>query len=282
MEITEFMDIALGSVEAGRVEVTSLEPGEVGAEAVAALSQVIAELAENGAAFSTPSQAVHVTGRFINGAYVFSISDDGVGISQTMLEALNRLLARPPSARDGEVSLGVTVVARLAAKHGFDVELVPGSPGTTATVRVPTGVIRPLQPAPEPARVSSLPTRTFAEPVFAPNPDLTIELTDDPPVMNVEDFLESIFAPLRAGASSKPMGNGRTRTASSSASIDLEPTPSVAALRTRVPGENFSAVDDEPSVLSSEAAIDLRSALAHFQDGRRNAGRQVPDDPTTS
>ena len=276
MDVSEFMDLALGGLDAGRVEVTTLEPAEVGAEAVVALSQVIAELVENGAAFSAPTQSVEVSGRFLDDAYVFAISDDGVGISQTMLEALNRLLARPPSARDGEVSLGVTVVARLAAKHGFDVELVPGLPGTTANVRVPVGLIQP-PPVPlvaEPARVSALPSRPQSEAVFAPsNPNLTIEL-NDAPAMDVEDFLDSIFAPLRAGASRRPSRNGRTEAASQDVTIDLEPKASVATLRVRVPGENFSVVEDEPSVLSSEAAIDLRSALAHFQDGRRDAGRQ--------
>lgn len=278
MDITEFMSIALGGVEAGRVEVTTLEPGEVGAESVAALSQVIAELVDNGAAFSAPDQTVRVSGRFVDGAYVFAISDDGVGISQTMIEALNRLLARPPSTRDGEMSLGVTVVARLAAKHGLDVRLAPGSPGTTATVTVPAGVILPARSTPAPSRVSTLPSRPAPEPVFAPGPDVTIELTEDAPVMDVEDFLESIFAPLRAGASGRPTGNGRTRSGSPDLSIDLEPTAMVATLPTRVPGENFPVVEDEPSVLSSEAAIDLRSALAHFQDGRRDAGRKgLPD-----
>lgn len=285
MDIREFMDIALGAVEGSRVEVMSLESAEVGSEAVAALSQVIAELAENGSSFSAPNQTVRIGGRFIDGTYVFSVEDDGVGISPTMLEALNRLLARPPSVQAGEVSLGVTVVARLAAKHGFAVELVPSSPGTTARVVVPSGVISPAKehttqpvrpPTPEPAAVSSLPHRPMPDRVFAPGPDMTIDLNADVPALDVEDFLESIFAPLRSAASGSS-SNGRSLTESGDMSIDLESTASVATLRVRVPGENFSVVEDEPSVLSSEAAIDLRSALTHFQDGRRDAGEQGDD-----
>jgi hypothetical protein len=45
----------------------------------------------------------------------------------------------------------------------------------------------------------------------------------------------------------------------------------VTALRTRVPGENFSLIADDPSTIAAERAIDIRTALSRFEQGRRAA-----------
>jgi hypothetical protein len=43
-------------------------------------------------------------------------------------------------------------------------------------------------------------------------------------------------------------------------------------LQVRVPGERFSDVgDDSPSTVAAEAAVEIRSALSNFDEGRRSA-----------
>jgi hypothetical protein len=52
----------------------------------------------------------------------------------------------------------------------------------------------------------------------------------------------------------------------------------VTELRVRVPGENFALVRDEPSTVAAESAIDIRSALSRYEQGRRSAGRAEADE----
>jgi hypothetical protein len=43
-------------------------------------------------------------------------------------------------------------------------------------------------------------------------------------------------------------------------------------LQVRVPGERFTDVaDDSPSTIAAEAAVEIRSALSTFDEGRRSA-----------
>lgn len=296
MNVAEVVDLALAAIDSERVDVELLEPADIATEAVSALSQVVAELVENATAFSGPDQRVRVNGLFETDGYLITISDDGVGISETMLAALNRVLERPtPPTSDDEVTLGVTMVARLAARHGIAVRLVPGVPGTTARIMVPSRLASPggaPRPRPTAERVSTpidevfaetveetidmsryeRPTRTGTQHVVS----MTVEAKEE-----AEAFLDSVFAPLRARAST-----GRDRPTPRRDGYDAgvtrdevgpgperEPRARLATLRVRVPGQSFSPEEDEKSVTSSEAAIDIRSALNRYERGRRDARR---------
>jgi hypothetical protein len=69
---------------------------------------------------------------------VLTISDRGLGISEARRAELNRLLEKPPVLGLAlDPTLGMYVVARLAARHGINVRLVPGVPGTTARIVIP-------------------------------------------------------------------------------------------------------------------------------------------------
>ena len=76
----------------------------------------------------------------------------------------------------------------------------------------------------------------------------------DSALVESEAFLESVFGALR-----NPW---------------REPDrPEPAVLQVRIPGESFSVTDDDsPSTSPAEAAVDLRSALTTFDQGRRAAG----------
>lgn len=295
MEISEVIDIALAGVDSSRVDVELVEPAEVATEAVSALSQVVAELAENAMAFSGPNQRVRLNGLFESNGYLITISDDGVGISEALLAALNRILDRPePPSPDNEVTLGITMVARLAARHGILVRLVPGVPGTTARVTVPSRIVSPAVSTEQHPR-SRRHVESPMDDVFAETPQESIDLSryeldlrrarqhvvamtsQDREV--AEEFLEGVFGPLRSGVSTHARPASRRNAHGSGESRDetrppVDPEPkstTTTELRVRVPGENFSLQEDESSIASSEAAVDLRSALSRFDRGRRDA-----------
>ena len=296
----EIVEMAMVGVDPTRVVVGDLEPAGVSAEAVGGLTQVLAQLFANASAFSTPDQEIRVDAVFDDTGYLVTITDDGVGISDGLLDALNRILASPPAPVDGdEAAMGITMIARIAARHGIHVRLeaVPQG-GTVARVVVPfTLVTRPARPRPRVVPASPTGSPEVAGPgrrdVFAPEPSLTIDLTryDREPMtvpppsiaMSNEDaeaaeqFLEGVFGPLRGRAAvehQRPKGRPVASVQPPWPSIERETRATTgAALRMRVPGTNFSAVEDEPSVASSEAAIDLKTALARYEEGRRDADR---------
>lgn len=97
-----------------------------------------------------------------------------------------------------------------------------------------------------------------------------------------EAFLERVFSPLveRPGLTERPArdtatngnGNGDERATTPRPSPpEREKGGTVTALRVRVPGENFRLVADDASTVPAERAVDIRSALARYAEGRRTA-----------
>ncbi|MEU4569645.1 nitrate- and nitrite sensing domain-containing protein [Micromonospora sp. NPDC023956] len=115
---------------------------------VGELVHLLAELLENATAFSRPDTVVRVTARAVAGGAVIEIADEGLGMSPSVLEQTNRLLASPPPA-DVAASerMGLFVVGHLAARHDIDVRLCGGGrEGLVARVMLPAVL---LAPAPE-------------------------------------------------------------------------------------------------------------------------------------
>lgn len=301
MDIAELIEIALANSDDRRVEIAALEPAEVSMEAVSGLAQLVAELVDNALAFSAPEDLVRVTGLHDQGNYLISISDRGVGIPDHLMVELNRLLLDPGRSASAEHKPGIALVARLAHRHGIDVRLVPGAPGTTARVTVPGRFVSQIADKPDSASASverhrlpprpSPPNDVFAQPDEV---DERVELTrferdhragsgvvamSEEARSEAEAFLERVFAPLmdNPGFTERPPsrptnGNGNTQ---DSVVADRPSAPerggTVTTLRVRVPGENFSLIEDDPSTIAAEGAIDLRSALTRYQQGRRTA-----------
>lgn len=116
-----------------------------------------------------------------------------------------------------------------------------------------------------------------------------------------EAFLEKVFIPLaerpgvaeRRAPGPRPEPNGTQNHSEEKPPSARPETTShedpasdqggtVTALRIRVPGENFSPVEDDASTVAAEAAIDIRSALSRYAEGRRSAeteGDQEDDHP---
>ena len=310
MDIAQLIEISLANSDPGRVEVAALEPAEITMEAVSSLAQLVSELVDNAIAFSEPGQRVRVTGLFEQANYLISISDRGIGMPAQFMEELNRVLDNPAASGGSEPKLGIALVARMATRHGIEVVLVPGVPGTTARVTVPariatpsveeeSGAQRPISEHRLPPRELPAPSvRSKGEEVFASSTgehdmiDLTrhesghsvgsgVIAMSETARREAESFLQSVFAPLmaRPGLTERPHprpksnGNGR---AGETAVETPRPRPpetvgTVTALRRRVPGENFAMVEDDPSTVAAERAIDIKSALSKYEQGRRSA-----------
>jgi len=154
----------------------------IAGNAVADVSHLLAELLENATAFSPPNTPVVVAGRRVEHRYVITITDEGIGIDDERLAALNNLLTRPPATGLAlSRTLGLVVVAHLAARYGIVVQLrrAPGT-GITAVVGLPTTVLArvdaprsggdagrpaPMQPT-EPTEPTEPADRVVAEPIF--------------------------------------------------------------------------------------------------------------------
>lgn len=105
-----------------------------------------------------------------------------------------------------------------------------------------------------------------------------------------EAFLEKVFVPLaeRPGVAERRAPGPSPEPNGTQSHSDEPPPPAgpetasqhepaterggtVTALQVRVPGENFSPVEDNASTVAAEAAIDIRSALSRYAEGRRSA-----------
>lgn len=271
MKVAELIDIALAGREDRRIEVAMVEPAEVAKSAVGGLIQLICEVADNALSFSGPDDRVRVTGLCHEGDYLITISDRGVGIPEPLLAELNRALGTPESMSGSSFGPGIAVIARLAARIGVDVGLVPGVPGTTARITVPGRLVNPAGTEPIatpparrlPARPPTPRTTAAPEPVVGARVG---EMSDEARRV-AEDFLERVFSPLvqTRSATERPPHRAPPNGGGSG------PRSGVARLRVRVPGQSFSVVEDGPSTMAAEGAIDIRSALSRYEQGRRAA-----------
>jgi hypothetical protein len=241
MDIAQLIDLALTGVDQRSVHVMPLEPAEVSAEAVAGLTGVLTEMA--GVLVATGSvDGIRATGSWSSDTYLISLSASAAGISGDGLRVLNRLLDDPVLA------MGVASAARAAARHGLNIRLASGRSATVVRVTVPADLLRRTAPGQQPV------TTEKASRDFVPHElERRVLVPADSAREESEAFLESVFGALR-----NPWREPDRR----------EP----AVLQVRIPGESFSLTDDDsPSTSAAEAAVDLRSALTTFDQGRHAA-----------
>jgi hypothetical protein len=166
----------LDNPDAPRVGVTVPDELLVPGPTADDLANLLAELVDNATAFSAPETRVEVRGQKVGSGYVLEVEDQGLGMTDGELEAVNRRLAGdPPAALDDPGQrLGTWVAGRLARRHGVRVQLRrSASGGVTALVFFPERLIITPEPsgpptlepppaqrgkqAPDPAAVASLP-----------------------------------------------------------------------------------------------------------------------------
>lgn len=171
--LVDVVAAAVGEIEDyARVVVPPMPAVGVGADAVADVVHLVAELVENAAAFSPPhTQVTMRTGAARNG-FVLEIDDRGLGMDADELAEAHRTLARPGDFDPvQDERLGLYIVGRLAARHGITVTLTR-SPygGTTAVVLLPNAI---TAPDPGPAPGSAPAPAPVPAPAPAPEPTPT-------------------------------------------------------------------------------------------------------------
>ncbi|WP_370588881.1 sensor histidine kinase [Pseudonocardia sp. C8] len=114
------------------------------------LSRVLTELLDNATRHSPPDADVRVSAHLTEqGSVLVRIEDDGIGLPPERLAELNDRLFRSHRLDDSAVRhMGLTVVRRLAERHGLRVSLDHRMPnGTTATVLLPPSLVTELPEA---------------------------------------------------------------------------------------------------------------------------------------
>ncbi|MEV0386580.1 nitrate- and nitrite sensing domain-containing protein [Nonomuraea sp. NPDC050643] len=141
-----------------RVRVYPMPEAGVSGAAVADLMHLFAELIENAASFSSPTNEVSVRGEMVGRGFAVEVEDRGLGMDEATRRVINERLASPPEFDPSQTErLGFAVVGMLAARHGVRVTLKP-SPygGTTAIVLVPAALVEPMTTPVQPIEFESV------------------------------------------------------------------------------------------------------------------------------
>ncbi|WP_369055832.1 sensor histidine kinase [Kineococcus terrestris] len=108
------------------------------------LSHLFAELVENAVSCSPPTKRVAVSAlQTVTGDVLVSVRDEGIGLTGAQEQEVRELLD-PPAGREVALGgrLGLTVVGRLARRHGLHVEVAAAAGGgTLAQVTVPASLV---------------------------------------------------------------------------------------------------------------------------------------------
>lgn len=263
---TDMSDVVRAAVseidEYQRIEVLALEPARLSGGAVSDVIHLIAELLENAIQFSPPSEMIRVTGLFDMAGYQLAISDRGVGMSDARIAEMNRILDRPPAlGLSVDPTLGMHVVAKLAHRHGLDVELIKGVPGITARITVPRDHLE-IEEKTESSQWKR--ERVSQESADRPSTPSPMEYAD----AETREYVTSRERPVSEKEETEEV-------------IDLthseysEPDPDKPAsgLPVRRPGRFFGDDDNAGShaVSPGEGASRIKSALSAYDRGRRSA-----------
>lgn len=263
---TEMSDVVRAAVseidEYQRIEVLALEPARLSGGAVSDVTHLLAELLENAIQFSPPSEMIRVTGLFDMSGYQLAVSDRGVGMSDSRIAEMNRILQRPPAlGLSVEPTLGMYVVAKLAHRHSLDVELIRGVPGVTARITIPRDHLE-VDEEPE-SRPWDEAHRQRVEEQWAGSAQ-AVEYSD----VETREYVRSRSQETaRAGEAAEQV-------------VDLtqpeynEPDPDgpPMGLPVRTPGQSFRDDDTGAEAVSAgELPSRIKSALAAYDQGRRSA-----------
>ncbi|GAA4974613.1 nitrate- and nitrite sensing domain-containing protein [Actinoplanes utahensis] len=144
LPLTDVIRAAVSEVEEyRRVSLRRLDEQLVSGAVVSGLAHMLAELIENGLAFSPPDMDVEIHGRSVDDGYLIAVCDQGVGMSEEELDRANRRLRGEGDFITAPARfLGHYVVGRLAAEMGIDVHLARSAvTGVTARVTLPPALL---------------------------------------------------------------------------------------------------------------------------------------------
>jgi|GEM_PF-1622439 len=136
-----------------RVDLHSVAEVAIKGATVEPLIHVLAELLDNATRYSPPQTRVHLTALEVQAGVAIEIEDGGVGLSDEAQARAERVLEQAGSTGFdisdlGETPrLGLSVVGRLAAVHGFQISLRPSAyAGVRAVIVVPQRHVVPVKP----------------------------------------------------------------------------------------------------------------------------------------
>lgn len=302
LEVGDVVRAALGEVdEYQRIDILALEPVRVAGHVVSDIAHLLSELLDNATQFSPPTERVRVAGLFDESGYLLTISDHGIGMSDERIAELNQLLGHPPVLGLAlEPTLGLYVVARLAARHGMRVRLAPGVPGTTVRITVPRTLLE-TSTATRPDESGRLrnepstdvrPTSRETPRVSVPSRLATPEPRLRPPLTPSVQSAVPSPSHLPGRVVETTPANGGQRATATPAPPPPRPNPAPRRydpnqeLPTRVPGTSFQDDGAVPTSKASEIGPDgIKAALSAFQTGRDSAGKlgEAPrNDPAPS
>jgi signal transduction histidine kinase len=259
---------ALSEIEDyNRVDIYYVQDIAMTGIAVADVVHLLAELLENATTFSPPSTRVTVVGQTVADGYRIRIIDEGIGMTNSELEASNRTIRLAAEGRSVTKLLGLYVVGRLAARRGIDVVLeTSGARGVTVNVILPRTLL------------ASMPERSRPSPEV---PRQALPPTPHPFASRSGRERLSAVAPVAgnrsgsAGTSAGTGGNGSAG-AAGNGSAGTGGNGSAGAVR-RVPGAQLPDLGGDPQVGPSPSFTDLgdvRERLSSFQSGSV-AGREA-------
>jgi signal transduction histidine kinase len=131
-----------------RVEVQPADLAITG-PVVGDLVHLLAELLENAATFSPPTQNVRVDARATVDGAMIRVHDHGIGIAPARLAEINSRLSVPSTLSSAAAgTMGLHVVSHLAARHGIRVQLHGTGTGTVAYVLLPHRVLEQISALP--------------------------------------------------------------------------------------------------------------------------------------
>jgi signal transduction histidine kinase len=189
--LVDVVRAAIGETEDfERVDLATLEDVDLHGIAAIDLGHLLAELLENATHFSPPDARVVIDGRATRG-YMLSITDAGLGMDEQQIADANALFDSPPPVGLALTrTLGLTVVARLAARHGVGVRLAAApTGGVTAVVHVPSHLLAPAAPSAAAVDVDvEEPSRPAVEPPAPPVDPQPVDAHRDDPHLDEADF----------------------------------------------------------------------------------------------
>lgn len=143
---------AMGRIQGyQRVRLHSTSTVAVAGHAAEGVMHALAELMDNAANFSPPTAEVHVYVEQVSAGVVVTVEDGGLVMGEVALrraqEAVEPRSARDLSALPG-TRLGLSVVGRLAHKHGLAVSFRPSAHGGTGVLlRIPQELVTESTPS---------------------------------------------------------------------------------------------------------------------------------------
>ncbi|GIF25389.1 signal transduction histidine kinase [Actinoplanes tereljensis] len=259
LPITDVIRAAISEVEEyRRVTLRRVDDALVSGSTVAGVAHMLAELIENGLAFSPPDVDVEIHGRVIGDGYLIAVSDQGIGMPPGEMETANqRLRGEGDFITAPARFLGHFVVGRLAAETGIGVQLAP-SPvtGVTARLSLPASILVERKTV-----AAAAPTRRLAA---APREDVPLRSnTIEYVVVDAKPARRAEPAPASGPEPDRTPNGLRRRTPRAR----REPAPAAVAVAEPPP----AAVEDTPEA--------VRARLNAFRDGvlraasSENAGR---------